>query len=415
LHNGLLRVRGRLSDSSLPFESKHPVLLPRRHFITQLIIRDAHARLGHAGRGHVLSALRAKFWVIAGNAAVRAVITSCVRCRRFRRPVQEQKMANLPSCRIDASLPPFSYVAVDYFGPFLVKDGRKELKRYGVVSTCMVSRAVHLEVAKSLETNMFINAMRRFVARRGNIVELWSDNGTNFVGAHNELKRALQEMNQNSLEVWSANHGFQWHFNPPSASHMGGVWERVIRSVRNVFNGLFSERMPRVSDDEFHTLLCEVENVVNTRPLTTVSSDAHDLEPLTPAHLLMLKPKFTSTLPPPGVFTEPDLYSRRRWRRVQYLLSLFWSRWKKEYMSLLQSRMKWNVPQRDVQVGDVVLMKEETSRNCWPLALVQKVSVGRDNRVRVVWLKTAQSVNDLCRPVSKIVVLVENDAVHQSG
>ena len=270
----------------------------------------------------------------------------------------------------------------------------------------MVSRAVHLEVAKSLETDAFICVLRRFVARRGNVSELWNDNGTNFVGAHNELKRALQEMDQDMLHHYASDCGFRWVFNTPGASHMGGVWERVIRTVRKVLNGLFSQRIPSLSDDEFHTLLCEVENIVNTRPLTTVTSDPQDPEPLTPAHLLMLKPSFT--LPPPGLFRDPDLYSRKHWRRIQYLAGVFWTRWKKEYLALLQTRSKWNVPKRNLQVGDVVLLKDDTPKNQWPLGLVQKVEVGRDGRIRVVHLKTATSL--LCRPVSKVVLFEENSS-----
>lgn len=352
-----------------------------------------------------MASMRSRFWVIAGNASVRHVIATCVKGRKLRSSVQEQKMANLPPCRMDCSLPPFSYVAVDYFVPFLVKEGRKELKRYGVLFTCMVSRAVHLEVSKTLETSAFINVLRRFVARRGNIVELWSDNGTNFVGTHNELKRCLLEMKQNAVEKWATKHEIRWIFNPPSASHMGGTWERCIRTVRKVLNGLISERMPLLNDDEFHTLLCEVENIINTRPLTTVSTDSSDPEPLTPAHLLMLKPSFTR--PFPGVFQESDLYTRRRWRRIQYLSGLFWTRWRREYLAMLQERSKWHAIKRDLHVGDIVLLKEESPRNKWPLGRIEKTEIGRDGHVRVVHVRTATS-SVLCRPVSKLVLLVES-------
>jgi ribonuclease HI len=407
LHEGLLCIGGRLSETNWDFEAKHPIIIPRSHLITQLIIRDVHVKLGHAGRNHVLSDLRSRYWVIAGNAAVRSVITACVKCRRFRSPVQEQKMADLPPCRLDASLPPFSFVGVDYFGPFLVREGRKDLKRYGVVFTCLVSRAIHLEVAKSLETDAFINALRRFTSRRGNIMELWSDNGTNFVGASNDLKQALREMDPVAVGQWATKQAFIWHFNPPSGSHMGGVWERTIRTIRKVLNGLFTERLPRLSDDELHTLMCEVESIVNSRPLTTVSSDPHDTEPLSPAHLLMLKPLFT--MPPPGVFQQPDLYSRKRWRRIQYLADLFWTRWKKEFLALLQERSKWRVPRRDIKVGDVVLLKEESPRNAWPLALVESTKNGRDGRVREACVRLGKSNATLCRPITKMILLVEND------
>ncbi len=241
LDHGILRVRGRLSRMSLPDFTKHPIILPRKGHITTLIIRDEHRKLGHAGRNHVLSNLRSKFWIVKGNSAVRQVLRSCVPCRRIIGPVQDQRMADLPACRLDDTLPPFSYTGVDYFGPFQIREGRKELKRYGVLFTCLVSRAVHIEVSDTLGTDSFINALRRFIARRGNVSEIHSDNGTNFVGADRELQKALKEVDHTTVEAKLQRLGVKWIFNPPSASHMGGVWERNIRTVRKILVGLLAE------------------------------------------------------------------------------------------------------------------------------------------------------------------------------
>ena len=145
-------------------------------------------------------------------------------------------MSDLPDDRLEAA-PPFTYCAVDYFGPFIIKDGRKELKRYGVLFTCMASRAVHIETANSLETDSFINALRRFISRRGPIRQLRSDQGTNFVGACTELAQALTEMDQEKIRTKLLEEQCDWFsfkMNVPAASHMGGVWERLIRSARNV-------------------------------------------------------------------------------------------------------------------------------------------------------------------------------------
>ncbi len=169
LENNILRVGGRLRRAKLPQDVKHPVILPRKHHVTDLVIRHEHVKLGHAGRNHVLSSLREKYWITGGNSAVRHVIAACVKCRRARYTVQSQKMSDLPQCHVDDTLPPFSYTGIDYFGPFLIKDGRKEVKRYGVILTCLVSIAVHLEIANSLDADSFLHALHRFVARRGNV------------------------------------------------------------------------------------------------------------------------------------------------------------------------------------------------------------------------------------------------------
>ena len=181
------------------------------------------------------------------------------------------------------------------------------MKRYGVIFTCMASRAVHLEVSNTLDTDSFINVLRRFIARRGEIKALHSDNGTNFVESNKELKLALQEMDQRAISSDLRCRSIDWIFNPPSASHMGGVWERVIRTVRKVLNGLLQEHGSR-------------------------------LEPLTPNHILT--GKSCVTIAPPGVFQKEDLYTRRRWRRTQYLANLFWTRWRNEYLLLQQQRQK---------------------------------------------------------------------------
>ena len=181
--DGYIRVGGKLGNSQeFPEDFKHPVILPKKSFIVQLVIRDAHKKVAHAGRGITLNELRSRYWIINANSVVRHFISKCVECRHLRGTTGEQKMADLPEERI-TSAPPFTYCGVDLFGPFQIKQGRKEVKRYGVLFTCLTSRAVHIETADSLETDSFINALRRFIARRGPLREIRSDQGTNIVGA----------------------------------------------------------------------------------------------------------------------------------------------------------------------------------------------------------------------------------------
>lgn len=411
VHEELLRVGGRLSRANdLSEETKHPVILPRKSHVTNLIIQHLHERLAHAGRGHTLAKLREKYWIPGANAAVRHVIANCVTCRRYRAPVVEQKMADLPKDRV-TSAPPFTYTGVDYFGPYVIKEGRKELKRYGCLFTCLASRAVHIETANSLESDSFIQALRRFIAYRGPVREIRSDNGSNFVGATNELQQAINEMDNDQIRSRLRQEGTEWIFNPPSASHMGGIWERQIRTTRKVLTVLLHEHGTRLDDESFRTLLCEVQAIINSRPLTFASSDPDDFNPLSPSNILTMKTSVI--LPPPGVFQRADVYLRRRWRRVQYLANLFWTRWKREYLLTLQQRPKWNSPRRNLAVGDVVLVKDDHSpRNIWPMGRVIKTEPDKNGFVRSVQLKTQTS--ELRRPVDKVVLLLAKEE-HEPG
>ena len=166
IDNGSLRVGGRLKCADLPYKTKHPAILPQKSHVTMLLIRHAHEQLGHSGRSHVISSLHEKYWIIKANTAVRHVISKCVFCRHNHGRPNEQKMADVPKNRISPA-PPFTYTGVDYFGAFIIKEGRKEVKRYGALFTCLVSQAVHIKVASSLEPSSFIQALRHFITHRG--------------------------------------------------------------------------------------------------------------------------------------------------------------------------------------------------------------------------------------------------------
>ena len=153
-----------LRRASLSDDMKFPIILPRNSHVTTLIVRYFHERRSHRRKTMTLNEVRSNgFWIISGSAVVSSIISSCVKCNKLRGAVQEQRMSDLPEDRLETA-PPFTYCAVDYFGPFIVKDGRKELKRYGVLFTCMASRAIHLETSDSLDTDSFINALRRFIS-----------------------------------------------------------------------------------------------------------------------------------------------------------------------------------------------------------------------------------------------------------
>jgi transposase InsO family protein len=314
--------------------------------------------------------------------------------------VQQQKMSNLPVDRVTPSQPPFTCVGVDCFGPFVVRRGRSNVKRYGVLFTCLAIRAVHVEFAHSLDTESFINALRRFIARRGEPKEIRSDNGGNFVGGEKELRQAIGGWNQHQVHEFLLQKGIKWTFNPPASSHFGGVWERCIRTVRKVLTALLREQL--LDDEGLATLMCEVESIINGRPITKLSDDPRDLSPLTPNHLLLLR---SGPVVPPGRFAKSDQYGQRRWRQVQYLADIFWRRWVREYLPMLQERQVWNKTCQNVAVDDVVLVADErTPRGSWPLGRVLEVYSNRkDGFVRSVKVKT--STTALVRPITKIVLL----------
>ena len=198
-NNGILRVGGRIRRAFIPYDLKHPVILSSKCHVTTLLVRHRHERVNHQGRGMTLNDLRSHgYWIIGRSSEVSNYISKCVICRTLRSTLQVQKMADLPQDKLEPA-PNFTYCGVDYFGPWLIKEGRKELKRYGVLFTCMSSRAIHPETANSLETDSFINALRRFLSRRGLVRQIRCDRGTNFIGDNKGLQEALSAMSQSRI------------------------------------------------------------------------------------------------------------------------------------------------------------------------------------------------------------------------
>jgi hypothetical protein len=359
--DGILRVSGRISEAPTTFDSKHQMILPQNHHVTTLIIRFYHQQLGHCGQEQLLSRLREEFWIIKGRATIKREINKCIPCRKRYAERMTQEMAELPKVRLTPFEPPFTNTGVDFFGPLMVKHGRGSAKRYGCIFVCMASRAIHLELAQSLETGDFIMVLRRFLNIRGNVKQLRSDNGTNFVGAERELREASENWNQHQIEEHLVQRGIEWIFHPPYASHMSGVWERLIRGVKRSLKAILGR------------------NLVKEEVLRTINL-------------------------PTGNFDEADLYSRKTWRQSQVLSDHFWKRWLHEYLPTLQQRQKWLRPQRNLAVNDlVILVDENVPRGHWLLGRVTKVFPGRDGLVRVAEVKT--KTNIFKRPISKLCFL----------
>ncbi|CAG7832932.1 unnamed protein product [Allacma fusca] len=354
-----LRVGGRLKYAShLPFNCKYPLILPGNHQLTILFVRHLHITHLHAGPQLLLNSLLQNYWVIHARKIINYVIRKCKICAILRVKTAEQIMGNLPKARVTPSHA-FSSCGIDYAGPYLLRPikGRspKLFKCYIALFICFATRAIHVELVSDLTTDSFLAALRRFISRHLKPQEIFSDCGTNFIGANREMKEFLQlvksEQHSNAVERYLTNEGIQWRFNPPSAPHMGGLWE------------------------------AGVEACLNSRPLCPISSNPNDLSVLTPGH-------FTAG----GVLTalpEPD-YSHlkinrlSRWQLVQRIARQFWERWSSDYLTRLQTRPKWWAHQPNLQVGDLVLVQDDRlPPQQWHLARILLVHPGEDGKLRI--------------------------------
>lgn len=290
--NGLLRVKGRLENSTLSYDEKHPIILPPNAHFTNLIIDRFHLRSMHGGAQLMTSLLRQMYWIVNGRNAIRHRINKCIICYRQKAETTQQLMGSLPSARVRRCVRPFLHTGVDYCGPFELRAskgrGIKAYKGYIAVFVCLTVKAIHVECVDGLTTDAFLAAFRRFVSRRGLPTDVYSDNGTNFVGAANELNRqfALSSREiENSIADKFVEEGIRWHFIPPASPHFGGLWEAGVKSVKFHLRRIIGES--KLTFEEMNTLICQIESCLNSRPLCANSCDPNDLSALTPGHFLI--------------------------------------------------------------------------------------------------------------------------------
>ncbi|XP_062705334.1 uncharacterized protein LOC134287482 [Aedes albopictus] len=398
--NGILRKRSRLGAASwIPDEAKYPTILPRDHRISLLITDWFHRCFRHANRETIVNEMRQKFEIPKLRSLIAKVSRGCMECRIRSAVPRSPPMAPLPEARVTPFVRPFTFVGIDYFGPVLVRVGRNNCKRWIALFTCLTIRAVHLEVVHNLTTESCVMAIRRFVSRRGSPAEIYSDNGTNFHGADNQLKREIEERNHHMATVFT-NSKTRWMFNPPGAPHMGGVWERMVRSVK-VAVGTILETQRRPDDEVLETVIIETEAMINCRPLTYIPLESAEQEALTPNHFLLGSSSGVKQLPVESVNFRSTL--RSGWKLAQLLADGIWRRWLKEYLPVISRRSKWFDEVRDLKVGDLVLVVDETIRSQWLRGKVERVVCGRDGRVRQAWVQTVKGV--FRRPVVKLALL----------
>ncbi|XP_026829830.1 uncharacterized protein LOC113563037 [Ooceraea biroi] len=404
---GLLRVGGRLKYSLLSIDQKHPIILPRDSHVTRLIIEAAHRRVLHGGVQLTLSAIRQEYWVPRGRALVKKWIHRCVSCVRWRAAVSQPLIGDLPAPRVTPARP-FLNTGLDYAGPIWIRTskgrGHRATKAFIVVFVCLSTRAVHLDVVSDYTADAFLAALRRFVSCQGLCRTLFSDCGTNFIGADAQLRSLFAASNSEGKLIAArlADEQIHWRFNPPAGPNFGGIWEAAVKSLKHHLRRVIGDA--KLTYEEMATLLAQIESCLNSRPLQAISDDPEDLSVLTPGHFLIGAP--LNAVPEPSL-VEDRMDRLSRWKQLQAMRDHFWSRWSKEYLHSLAHRPKWQQPGEEIHVGRLVLLRNETTPpNKWPLARKTELHSGKDGHVRVVTVRT--SFSTLRRPVSKLVLLPDS-------
>ena len=393
--DGLLHLAGRIDMiENLPEFVKQPIILDGNHQAVHLLISHYHQKAAHANNEIVLNEMRQRFHIFRLRSIIKKVTHQCQYCKIRKANPVSPPTGDLPAARLAHHQRPFTFTGIDYFGPVNVSVLRRTEKRYVALLTCLTTRALHLEVVHSLSADSAVMALRRFVARRGTPTEIWSDNGTAFVGASKELR----ELYGSPMSQYAANSGIKWRFIPPGAPFMGGSWERLVRSVKTALRVTLKERRPR--DELLVTLLAEAEALINSRPLTYVASGAAE-EALTPNHFLL----GSSWGSPASVsLTDQDLFGRLEWKKAMRLMDHFWRRWVQEYLHTLIPKRTAPVSHANIKVGDVVIIVDgNLPRGTWPKGRVASVFPGKDGAVRVAEISTAAGL--LKRPTKKLVRL----------
>lgn len=398
----LIRIGGRLGNTEGTYDCKHQIILPSSHMITILLARSYHIKHLHAAPQLLINLLRQRYWITGARKVAKLVVHRCVTCSRARPKMVQQLMAELPSSRATASRP-FTITGVDYWGPIQLAPIHRRAsprKAYVAVFVCFSTKAVHIELVGDLSTPKFLQALRRFVSRRGLCSDLHSDNGRNFVGAAKELQELVRSKNyQESIGKECNTLGIRWHFNPPKASHFGGLWESAIRSAQKHFVRVLGPHT--LPFDDMETLLCQIESCLNSRPIVPLSDDPSDYEPLTPGHFLI---GTSLKAVPDNDLSSIPLDRLQKWHRVQKMFQDLWKRWHLEYLSTLQPRAKWCNPPIQILPDQLVVLRDENTEPMrWPMARILQVHPGSDGVVRVVTVQTP--TGRYVRPVAKICLL----------
>ena len=410
---GVIRVGGRLAHSTLQPSQQHPIILDSRDSLIQKLFRSEHIRLSHCGPSLLLCHSSNQLHVLGAKRLSREICSTCVSCRRVNpRPVP-QLMGDLPLGRTQTSQPAFTNTGMDFAGPYTIRQGhtRRPVKiEAGIcIFICLATKAVHLEVTSDMSTESFTACLRRFISRRNCPKTLHCDNGSNFVGARNELKRLYTFLaegnNDNIIRQFLLKQQIQWSHIPAAAPHFGGLWESAVRSMKKHLRRIMGTLL--MTYEELTTITCQVEACLNSRPLLPMTSHNQEgLTPLTAGHFLFMDAP-NAYPEDPTLPEEPRLL--KRWEQCQAVVHHFWARWSQEYIQTLISRTKWQGTKPNLQVGDMVLYQPKERFACrWPLARILETYPGTDGLVRVALIQPAKA-QATKRPVTKLSLLYREE------
>jgi hypothetical protein len=398
----IIRVGGRLKHSDQAFDTKHQIVLPKKHHVTTILVRSLHEEHGHVGQQALLSIIRQSYWPVGAKDIVRNVTRRCVKCFRLKPKSVDQLMGDLPKYRVNICHC-FTNTGVDYAGPVLLKMNRRTTtKAYLAIFVCLATKAVHIEVVSELSSQAFIAALSRFTARRGHCQSIYSDNATNFVGASNEMSKLYQliasRTHQEEIINLCSRQRIAFHFIPPKAPHFGGIWEAAVKSTK--FHLARIVGSVQLNFEELTTVTTKIEAILNSRPLIAESNDPEDYTAITPGHFLIGRPLVAIT---EENYTDVQTNRLRRWQLLQKLTQHFWQRWSADYLTTLQKRAK-SAGITEVKLNMLVLIKEDNIPPIhWLLGRITTLHPGSDNIVRVVSIRTKNGI--FKRPVVKICIL----------
>ena len=403
LVDDIIKVKTRLQHSNVDERSVWPVLLPRHCPLTALIIRNAHTHLLHSGVNAVLCHLRERWWVPAGRQAVRAVLRKCVPCKKvIGKPYTSPRDPPLPSERVLGARP-FQFTGLDYSGAIEVKDKKSIIKAYIALFTCLITRAIHLELAESLSTEDFLRVLTKFSSRRSYPQLLYSDNASSFHAASETLKVFAES---GKVGSYLMNNNIQWKFITPRAPWQGGAWERMIGLTKTCMKKVIGKAL--LTRQELDVLLTQIECVLNDRPITYVSNDLNYVYPLTPAHLMYgFKLREFPNFVPTDVMLDPSYNDRLKVsdfyvQRIE-VLKQFNSRWEKEYLTSLRERFSVKNGSCPIKAGQIVLIADNRPRVYWKMGVVTRLIRGTDKCTRIAELKT--SAGKMLRSIKQLYPL----------
>jgi hypothetical protein len=382
---GIIRIGGRLEYANLPEDFKHPIILPKHDDLVDKLILFTHQLLLCSGPEQTLATLRRTVWIPQARQAIRRSIKQCGICRRYRAQPCQPVMAALPRFRTDLYTPPFHTVGLDLAGPFNIDTIEGPKKAYIALFTCAVIRAVHLELLTNMDTNQILMAIKRFTGRRGPVSVIWSDNAKYFKAADKYITRLWRTIDHKKIQQKLVTEKIEWKYIPELSPHFGGFYERLFRSIKSPLRKAIGNVL--LTYEEFYTVLVNIEQILNSRPLTHHSEDPDSINVLTPAHFLIGRPLID--LPDDRQLVTQANHILR-YKERQKIIQHFWKRFYREYLPKLIPYTKW-LENKDHNLGkeDVVLLYEPNQpRSVWPVGRVIQTFPGKDGIVRVAEVKT---------------------------